>query len=178
MWGLLAPASEVKQLASHWDHLLTELPFRGDFLSVKITVLVMTTVLTCVGGTAGGVVAPGTKVKRLSGKSDPPSVWSNLLVRIDSMLLSGAVTVEEARSLRRLVAARDVRAAEAFEDLSEWSDEELSKLLLNFTKGSDRCGQEENSPRLTRQFAPDCAACHDSFALPHWLTSTVLCPPF
>jgi len=75
------------------------------------------------------------------GQVRPPSVWSNLLVRVDSMLLSGAVTVDEARSLRRLVAARDIRAAEAFEDLAEWSDEELSKLLLNFTKGGDRWGQ-------------------------------------
>lgn len=51
-------------------------------------------------------------------KTVTPSVWSELLLQIDALAMSGAIKAVEAKSLRRLVISRDLEAAEHFSKLS------------------------------------------------------------
>ncbi len=61
---------------------------------------------------------------------DVPSLWSELLLRIDSMLVSGAVRVEQVSALRGLALAHDAQAAKVFTKLLEKDDRELASGLL------------------------------------------------
>jgi starch synthase len=61
---------------------------------------------------------------------DVPSLWSELLLRIDSMLVTGAVRVEQVSALRGLALARDAQAAKVFTKLLEKDDRELASGLL------------------------------------------------
>ncbi len=61
---------------------------------------------------------------------DVPSLWSELLLRIDSMLVTGAVRVEQVSALCGLALARDAQAAKVFTKLLEKDDRELASGLL------------------------------------------------
>jgi len=69
---------------------------------------------------------------------DPPSVWSDLLLRIDAMTLTGTLQIEQAASLRKLVWARDAQTADVFVNLVDRADSELAAGLLSMTNETRR----------------------------------------
>jgi len=69
---------------------------------------------------------------------DPPSVWSELLLRIDAMTLTGTLQIEQAASLRKLVWARDAQTADVFANLVDRADVELAAGLLSMVNGTRR----------------------------------------
>lgn len=69
---------------------------------------------------------------------DPPSVWSDLLLRIDAMTLTGILQVEQAGALRKLVWARDAQTADVFANLVDRADAELAAGLLSMINETRR----------------------------------------
>ncbi|KAJ7522165.1 hypothetical protein O6H91_19G085600 [Diphasiastrum complanatum] len=76
----------------------------------------------------GGDWAVGDKVSKK--KMDPASLWSELNLTIDSLVLKGKIDVGQATLLRGLVLNRDARAAEVFSTLRSIGDNELIGGLL------------------------------------------------
>lgn len=79
--------------------------------------------------TAGGAWNLANKDKS-KVKGDPPSIFSEILLRIDLMVLSGAVSTAQASEMRSLVANRDPVLAETFYNLKHTSDKELLAGLI------------------------------------------------
>lgn len=71
-------------------------------------------------------------------KDDPPSLWSDLLLRIDAMTLTGALKIEQASSLRELVRARDAQTSDVFARFVDIEDRELAAVLLPLIDSSKR----------------------------------------
>lgn len=73
-----------------------------------------------------------------SRSSDPPSIWSSFLLRVDSMLLSRAIGEEQARALRQLALRGDHQAGERFIKSREGDDRSLAGALLPLLDGRNR----------------------------------------
>ncbi|GJP54127.1 hypothetical protein CLOM_g13232 [Closterium sp. NIES-68] len=73
-----------------------------------------------------------------SKTSDPSSVWSRLLLRVDGLLLSKAINEGHAQALRGLAAARDARAADVYADVEALEDGQVVRPLLGLIDGSRR----------------------------------------
>jgi hypothetical protein len=71
-------------------------------------------------------------------KDDPSSLWSDLLLRIDAMTLTGALKIEQASSLRELVRARDAQTSDVFARFVDIEDRELAAVLLPLIDSSKR----------------------------------------
>ena len=69
---------------------------------------------------------------------DPPSIWSDLLLRIDAMTLTGILQIEQASCLRKLVWARDAQTSDMFVNLADRADAELAAGLLSMTNANRR----------------------------------------
>ncbi|GLJ30178.1 hypothetical protein SUGI_0596930 [Cryptomeria japonica] len=63
-------------------------------------------------------------------KGDPPSIFSEMLLRIDLMVLSGAISTAQASEMRSLVTNKDPILAETFYNLKHMSEKELLVGLL------------------------------------------------
>lgn len=74
----------------------------------------------------------------MSCKSDRLSMFWELLLRIDSMVLMGMVTIGEASNLRRLVMDHKVSVAEVFNDTLQKSDAEILAELRHFLERNQR----------------------------------------
>ncbi|TYI89164.1 hypothetical protein E1A91_D03G035400v1 [Gossypium mustelinum] len=77
--------------------------------------------------------------KRVSGKDNLVVCWE-LLLRIDSMVLGGMVSTEEASKLRRMVIDSKVSLVDVFSGLLQQRDAELLAELRLFSEGSKRKG--------------------------------------
>ncbi|XP_017616438.1 uncharacterized protein LOC108461198 isoform X1 [Gossypium arboreum] len=77
--------------------------------------------------------------KRVSGKDNLVVCWE-LLLRIDSMVLGGMVSTEEASKLRRMVIDSKVSLVDVFSGLLQQRDAELLTELRHFSEGSKRKG--------------------------------------
>ncbi|KAH1113626.1 hypothetical protein J1N35_007004 [Gossypium stocksii] len=77
--------------------------------------------------------------KRVSGKDNLVVCWE-LLLRIDSMVLGGMVSTEEASKLRRMVIDSKVSLVDVFSGLLQQRDAELLAELRHFSEGSKRKG--------------------------------------
>ncbi|KAA3457410.1 glycogen synthase [Gossypium australe] len=77
--------------------------------------------------------------KRVSGKDNLVACWE-LLLRIDSMVLGGMVSTEEASKLRRMVIDSKVSLVDVFSGLLQQRDAELLAELRHFSEGSKRKG--------------------------------------
>ncbi|KAK8305052.1 hypothetical protein V6Z12_D03G035800 [Gossypium hirsutum] len=75
--------------------------------------------------------------KRVSGKDNLVVCWE-LLLRIDSMVLGGMVSTEEASKLRRMVIDSKVSLVDVFSGLLQQRDAELLAELRLFSEGSKR----------------------------------------
>lgn len=69
---------------------------------------------------------------------DPPSLWSDLLLRIDAMTLTGILQIEQAACLRKLLWARDAQTADVFVNLADRADAELAAGLLSMINATRR----------------------------------------
>ncbi|OVA07332.1 Starch synthase [Macleaya cordata] len=69
-----------------------------------------------------------------------PSICSELLLRIDSMVLTGVIVKEEASNLRSLVTDNKVSIADVFSDIQQLKDSELLAELRHFSVKSKRTG--------------------------------------
>lgn len=86
------------------------------------------------------------------GKTDPPPVWSMLLLRIDAMRLERVISITQAQALRELVVNRDARLAEIFEEVEDKDDVELVGSLIGLLDGSKRKGM--HVVQVCTEFAP------------------------
>ncbi|KAB2094467.1 hypothetical protein ES319_A02G160700v1 [Gossypium barbadense] len=77
--------------------------------------------------------------KRVSGKDNLVVCWE-LLLWIDSMVLGGMVSTEEASKLRRMVIDSKVSLVDVFSGLLQQRDAELLTELRHFSEGSKRKG--------------------------------------
>ncbi|XP_010023404.2 glycogen synthase isoform X2 [Eucalyptus grandis] len=76
---------------------------------------------------------------RVNG-TDRLSIFWELLHRIDSMVLTRKVTIEEASNWRRLIMDSKVSIADVFSDVLDQRDSELLEKLRHFADGSKRNG--------------------------------------
>ncbi|KAL2643241.1 hypothetical protein R1flu_010828 [Riccia fluitans] len=72
--------------------------------------------------------------------SNPSSVWGELLLRVDSMTMSGNITLSQATGLRNLIRKRDAQAADVYFNTFGKDDRELSFGLLQLLDPSKRRG--------------------------------------
>ncbi|KAH9300817.1 hypothetical protein KI387_012400, partial [Taxus chinensis] len=71
------------------------------------------------------------KSKKKSGvKVDPPSIFSEILLRIDSMVLVGAISTAQASEMRSLVVNKNPVLAETFYNIKHMSEKEMASGLL------------------------------------------------
>ena len=75
---------------------------------------------------------------KVNRKTYDPPIWSDLLLRIDAMTLTGILQIEQAACLRKLVWARDAQTADVFVNLADRADGELAAGLLSMTNASRR----------------------------------------
>ncbi|XP_058080191.1 probable starch synthase 4, chloroplastic/amyloplastic isoform X2 [Magnolia sinica] len=73
-------------------------------------------------------------------KTDNQSVCCELLLRMDSMVLSGLIGTEEASDLRRMVMENKVSLGDAFCNIQQKGDTELLTELRHFSDKSKRIG--------------------------------------
>lgn len=74
----------------------------------------------------------------LSFEPDQASICWDLLLRIDSMVLTGIISSEEASKMRRLVTSHKVSLADAFTDILQKKDAELLAELRQFSYRSNK----------------------------------------
>lgn len=74
----------------------------------------------------------------LSFEPDQVSTCWDLLLRIDSMVLTGMTSSEEASKMRRLVMDHKVSIVDAFTDIQQASDAELLAELRQFSHRSNK----------------------------------------
>lgn len=79
-------------------------------------------------------------VKGLATKLDSPSICWKLLLRIDSMVLSGLIGTGEASDLRRLVVKNKFGIVDTFSDVEQRKDIDLLTELRHFSDKSKRKG--------------------------------------
>ncbi|KAK9037851.1 hypothetical protein V6N11_022750 [Hibiscus sabdariffa] len=77
--------------------------------------------------------------KKYTKKDNLPLCWE-LILRIDSMVLGGLVSTEEASNLRRMVIDSKVSVADVFSGSLQQGDAELLAELRHFSGGSKRKG--------------------------------------
>ncbi|KAG6554096.1 hypothetical protein Mapa_004011 [Marchantia paleacea] len=80
---------------------------------------------------------PVVEVKK---QPNPFSVWGELLLRVDSMAMTGQITLSQATGLRNLVRKRDAQAADVYLSMCEKDDRELSSKLLHLLDPNKRRG--------------------------------------
>lgn len=78
--------------------------------------------------------------KQATGRKDQASICWDLLLRIDSMVLTGIISSEEASKMRRLVTSHKVSLADAFTDILQKKDAELLAELRQFSYRSNKNG--------------------------------------
>lgn len=71
-------------------------------------------------------------------KPDKPSVLGELLLRIDSMVLTSLINTGEAWGLRKLVLDYKVSVADVISDVQQKRDAELLAELRHFSSGSKK----------------------------------------
>ncbi|KAI5068129.1 hypothetical protein GOP47_0016474 [Adiantum capillus-veneris] len=76
----------------------------------------------------------------IEGYAMPSPVFSELLLRIDSMVLTGAINIEQASRLKSLVSKQDAQAAKTFLSLEPQGDKELAFGLLPLLDPNRRFG--------------------------------------
>lgn len=72
--------------------------------------------------------------------SDKASIWSGLLLRIDSLVLTSMITTEEASNLRELIINNKVIVADSFSDIQQKGDAELLGEIRHFAVKSKQYG--------------------------------------
>eukprot|EP01018_Ginkgo_biloba_P002300 Gb_24148 [translate_table: standard] len=88
----------------------------------------------------GGLWSIQKSKKNAMIKIDPPSIFSEMLLRIDSMVLEGAVSKGQASEMRSLVMNKDSATAETFYNLQHKNDRELAAGLLPLLDPKKRKG--------------------------------------
>uniref|UniRef100_A0A7I4AQ84 starch synthase n=1 Tax=Physcomitrium patens TaxID=3218 RepID=A0A7I4AQ84_PHYPA len=91
-----------------------------------------------VSGRQGKSAGSMKRFKMNRKRFNPPSIWSEILLRIDAMTLTGVLQIEQATSLRKLVWARDAQIADMFFKLADGNDAELSARLLSIISSTRR----------------------------------------
>eukprot|EP00850_Spirogloea_muscicola_P013523 SM000092S24491 [mRNA] locus=s92:234243:240763:- [translate_table: standard] len=88
----------------------------------------------------GGALFRSGLARSWKHKPDPPPIWSSLLLRVDSLLLTGALAGHQADGLRQLARVRDVQVAETYAELVDCEDYQLAAGLISLLDHNKRRG--------------------------------------
>lgn len=94
------------------------------------------------------ILVAAVPVVEVKKQPNPFSVWGELLLRVDSMAMTGQITLSQATGLRNLVRKRDAQAADVYLSMCEKDDRELSSKLLHLLDPNKRWNAQSSTSAL------------------------------